>query len=73
MNYVELANERIANWERETEAMRLAHEARKLGLKAAPWSPIAHLDNFLIRASKGANERRARRETTTHNHKELAS
>ena len=67
MDYIDLVQERIAQQERDLRKMKLASEARRLGL-AAP-GPVAHFDRLLIRVARGANQRQARR-TYASNHRE---
>jgi hypothetical protein len=61
MEFVELVNERLASLEGERKQLAQAAELRRLGI-TSPFSPRAHVDGLLIRASKGAFERQARRD-----------
>jgi|GEM_PF-3654411 len=60
MEYIDLVRERLETRERELAALRLASEARRLGLN--PRGPLAAIDRFIIRAGEGASARQARRD-----------
>ena len=70
MDYLDFVQERLETREQELKKMRLVSEARRLGA-VAPQGPFASLDALIIRASKGAKARQARREYS--NHQELVS
>ena len=61
MEYVELVQERLAQHELERQTIAKETELRRLGLTPAPFNPMARFDGLLIRLSKGATERQARR------------
>jgi len=67
MEFVELVNERMATYEAERKQMALAKELRQLGISTGSFSPLAHLDGLLLRASKGAAARQKRREYQSNN------
>jgi hypothetical protein len=61
MEFFDLAQERMNDRDRELAQMQLVSEARRLGAARAR-GPLATLDGFIIRASRGATARQARRE-----------
>lgn len=69
MEYHDLVQERLAEWERTVERAHRESEALRLADPRGIVGPMAHLDGLLIRASRGASERQARREQR----RELAS
>jgi len=71
MEYLDLVQERLANYEQERKHIERAAELKRLGLVQGARSPLAHLDGLLVRVSRGAAEREARREYS--NQRELFS
>lgn len=73
MDYFDLAYERMDSWEKTRTEINRLNEARRLGLTGNGWSPIAKLDGLLIRVSKNASRRQARRECRSARQRELVS
>ena len=73
MEYVDLVQERLAHYENERKQIALTSELRRLGLPTSGRSAFAHFDSLIIKASKGAKARQARREGVTTNRRELVS
>ncbi|MEO8539841.1 MAG: hypothetical protein ABI577_08890 [bacterium] len=71
MEYNEMLRERLDNWERERDHAQLISEARRVGAITES-GPRQWLDGWLIRASKGAEQRRERREVAS-NRRGIAS
>jgi hypothetical protein len=70
LEYIELVREQLRLRERELAGMRLAGEARRLGL--SPRGPLAALDQWIIRAGDGARSRQERRNFNTGDHQSFA-
>lgn len=71
MEYVDLVQERMANYQVERDMMALNSELRRLGITRGR-SPLARLDAAILRISKGAAARQERRQYST-DHRELVS
>lgn len=63
MEYQELVSAQLDEWERQAARIRRSNEARRLnGGEGHSWAnPLAHFDSLVLRASKGAADREARR------------
>ncbi|MGE0601116.1 MAG: hypothetical protein AB7J35_15635 [Dehalococcoidia bacterium] len=72
MDYLDLAYERMDSWERTRAEIERANELSRLGL-TSEWSPMAQFDRLLIRASKNAKQRQARRDRQAARNRELVS
>ena len=62
MEYHDLVRERLAEWEREAVALQRASEVRRIFGDTGRPNPLARFDSLVLRASKGAAQREARRE-----------
>jgi hypothetical protein len=71
MEYNDMVQAHMDNWEREIDSTRRLAEARRVGA-FRPTGPREWLDGFLIRASKGAEQRQARR-NPCHGRRETAA
>ena len=72
MEYLDLAYERMDSWERARSEIERVNELSRLGITGR-WSPLAQFDSFLIRASKPARQRQARRDRQAAQKREFVS
>ena len=61
MDYPDLVQARLDEWDREVIKITRANEVRRVTGHNGWYGPIASVDRLILRVSKGAAERQARR------------